>query len=254
MTKKEESKTIALLVSLPVVFALTTIFITYRNINIFLVSGLILVILEFIFWAKLTKKMPNIKQKLAYLMPMILILVGSIGISASTTLTREKIELIKDPERVSSCSINPVVACSPVINSQEASAFGSLPNPLIGIFSFGAFLVAGMSILAGGKFASWWWKFLWLGSALGLAFSLWLAYQTIYDIGALCIYCMVVWSITIPTFFYVSLYNFEQKHFKIPNKYLDIFEKNHMVPTILVYSALIIMIYFRFSDYWNTLI
>lgn len=242
-----------LLIAAPIIFSFLTIFYTYENINIFLLGGLILILFSFYIWNNLTKSKKNIKDKLSTILPYALILVGLIGLSAATTLTREKIELIKDPNYVTACSINPIVACSPVINSDQASAFG-IPNPILGIFGFTALAVAGFSILAGGKFISWWWRFLWLGCLLGFIFSFWLAYQTLYAIGALCIYCMVVWSICIPIFYYVSLYNFQQGHIKISKKYLNIFEKNHMLPSLLTYGLLIILIYFRFSDYWNTLI
>ena len=45
-----------------------------------------------------------------------------------------------------SCGL--VVSVTLVIGSEQASAFG-IPNPLLGIFGFGALIFAGMSLLAG---------------------------------------------------------------------------------------------------------
>ena len=40
-----------------------------------------------------------------------------------------------------------------------------------------------------------------------MVFVHWLIYQSVFVIGALCPYCMVVWAVTIPTFFYVTVHN-----------------------------------------------
>ena len=37
-----------------------------------------------------------------------------------------------------------------------------------------------------------------VGSGLGVVFVHWLAFQSLYRIGALCPWCMVVWSVVVP--------------------------------------------------------
>ena len=44
----------------------------------------------------------------------------------------------------------------------------------------------------------WYWAGLATGTLLGTAFVHWLIFQSLYRIGALCPYCMVVWAVTIP--------------------------------------------------------
>ncbi|EPR76964.1 Integral membrane protein [Leifsonia rubra CMS 76R] len=46
-----------------------------------------------------------------------------------------------------------------------------------------------------------------IGIAGAFAFCLWLAYQSIFDLATLCPWCMVVWSVTIPMFWAVTLRN-----------------------------------------------
>ncbi|GAA3013484.1 hypothetical protein GCM10020229_26000 [Kitasatospora albolonga] len=41
----------------------------------------------------------------------------------------------------------------------------------------------------------------------GIGFVTWLMTQTLYSIGALCPYCMVVWAAMIPLFWYTTLHN-----------------------------------------------
>ena len=44
----------------------------------------------------------------------------------------------------------------------------------------------------------WYWAGLAAGTLLGTVFVHWLIFQSLYRIGALCPYCMVVWAVTIP--------------------------------------------------------
>ena len=49
-------------------------------------------------------------------------------------------------------------------------------------------------------------RWIWIGLAAGrsVLFVHWLIVQTLYGIGALCPYCMVVWAVTIPLLVVVS--------------------------------------------------
>jgi uncharacterized membrane protein len=124
--------------------------------------------------------------------PYILIITAIVGLIASFVLTIEHINLIKDPNHHLSCSINPVLSCGPVMTSPTATVFG-FPNPLMGLISFGAQALLGLVLLAGARMKSWFWK-LWGIQVLGqVAFTLFLMQQSIFVIGAICIYCMAVW-------------------------------------------------------------
>ena len=76
------------------------------------------------------------------------LIAGVIGLTASATLLIEKIEMLKDPAYVPTCSINPVLSCGSVMLRPEASAFG-FPNPLIGIASFAVVIVTGVLAVSG---------------------------------------------------------------------------------------------------------
>ena len=67
-------------------------------------------------------------------------------------------------------------------------------------------VVVGVAILAGARFARWFW---WLFAArvtLAFVFVLWLISQSIFVLGTLCPWCMVTWVVTIPTFYAVTLH------------------------------------------------
>ena len=140
-----------------------------------------------------------------------LALAGSIGLFAAAILIIEKINLLENPKDALSCDLNPFVSCGNVINTDQASAFG-FPNPLMGVSGFAIVVTLGVLIAAGVKLPSFVRVGLWLGTLFGICFVTWLQFQSIYEIGSLCPYCMVVWSVMIPIFVLVSAWVLRSLH------------------------------------------
>ena len=90
------------------------------------------------------------------------------------------------------------------MDSPQAEAFG-FPNPLIGIAAFAVVVTAGAAILAGFTPPRWFRLGMQAGATFGVVFVHWLIAASLYDIHALCPYCMVVWAVTIPIFWYTTL-------------------------------------------------
>jgi len=190
------------------------------------------------------------------ILPYILLIGGIVGIFCSGMLTLEKIELLKHPATQLNCDLNPIVACGPVINKPQASAFG-FPNPFIGLVGFAVVATIGAGLLAGATFKRWFWLGLQLGATFGVGFITWLQFQSIFRIGALCPYCMVVWVVTIPIFWYSLLYNLRQKHIKLPKKYdsaVGFLQRHHVDILIVWYLLIIAVILQHFWFYWSTLV
>ncbi|MFV0460036.1 MAG: vitamin K epoxide reductase family protein [Actinomycetales bacterium] len=123
---------------------------------------------------------------------------GLIGLLASATLMIEKVELLIDPTFVPSCNINPILSCGSVMVTPQASVFG-FPNPVIGVATFPVVAATGLAVLAGARMRGWYWWGLLAGTLGGVVFIHWLAFQSIFVIGALCPYCMVAWVCTMAT-------------------------------------------------------
>lgn len=128
-----------------------------------------------------------------------LIVSGLIAWIASGILVLDRLALYKNPNHVTSCDINPWVSCGTVMKSWQAELLG-FPNPLIGIVGFAIIIAIGFALLAGAKFAKWFWISLQIGITLALGFIVWLISQALYDIQVLCLYCMIVWAVVIPLF------------------------------------------------------
>ena len=183
---------------------------------------------------------------------LLLTVGGAIGLLAAGVLLVEKIALIEDPDYVPTCSINPILSCGSVMTTDQAEAFG-FPNPIIGVAGFAVVLTTGVALLAGATFRRWYWLGLQAGVTFGVVFVHWLIFQSLYRIGALCPYCMVVWIVTIPIFLYVTLDNVRAG--RLPGggvtTVIDEYRSVVLTAWFLLIAALIAR---RFWDYWETLL
>jgi uncharacterized membrane protein len=137
---------------------------------------------------------------------LFLVITGAVAWIASGILVLERIALYKDPDYVTSCDFNPWVSCGTVMKSTQAALLG-FPNPFLGIVGFGIVITIGMALLAGARFARWYWVGVQVGVTLAMVFIVWLWSQALYEINALCPYCMVVWAMMIPMFLYTTARN-----------------------------------------------
>lgn len=178
------------------------------------------------------------------------LIAGVIGLLSSATLLVEKIELLKNPKFVPSCNLNPIVACGSVINTPQASVFGP-PNPLFGVIAFSVVVVTGVLAVAKVPLPRWYWIGMMIGTGLGVVFVHWLKYETLYEIGALCPYCMVVWAMTIPLFVVASSIALRPL---ASNPVAHWLYQWRWPLVVLWFVSVFLEILVRFWDYWSTLI
>lgn len=196
------------------------------------------------------------KRTLPQAIGILLVALGLIGFFASADLSIEKVALLQDPNYEPTCNISPILSCGSVMVTPQAAAFG-FPNPFIGVAGFAIVSTVGMAILAGATFRRWFWLGLQAGATFGVLFVTWLQYQSIFAIGALCPWCMVVWTVTIPIFWYVLLYNLRGGHIRLPGmwqRFADFGQRHHLDVLIGWYALIIIVILYKFWYYWSTLL
>jgi uncharacterized membrane protein len=133
------------------------------------------------------------------------IMAGVIGWWAAFELTLERLHLLANPNAIASCDFSPLVQCTKNLESWQGRVFG-FPNPILGLAGWVAPIVVGMAILAGAQFARWFWWLFMAGITFAFVFVIWLITQSIFVLGTLCPWCMVTWSVTIPTFYVVALH------------------------------------------------
>lgn len=182
------------------------------------------------------------------------IIFGIIGWVAAFTLTIERIEVAGNPNATLSCDISPFISCKSVMLTEQASLFG-FPNPLIGVTSFVAPILIGFAVLAGAKFANWFWNLYLVGNALGMVFVFWLFSQSAFVIEVLCPYCMVAWAGMIPLFWMnLGLVASQGSLGTKLQKAGEVIYSWNWVLTVATYAALTLTILFVFWSYWPTLL
>jgi uncharacterized membrane protein len=136
-----------------------------------------------------------------------LIVTGAVGLYGAFSLVLDEFAKYADPNKVLSCDVNPFISCSDVMASWQGHLFG-FPNPLLGVMGFVAPVAVGVLLLTGAVIRN---RGFWLafnaGVFLAWVFVTWLFTQTVWFIGALCPWCMLVWSMTIPMFWVFTCWN-----------------------------------------------
>lgn len=155
--------------------------------------------------------------RLAKVLPWLLIICGIIGIIASVAITVEKFDLLKNPNYRPICNLNPIISCGSVMESKQATVFGFM-NTYIGLLGFPVVVTIGMAMLAGAKFKRWFWLGMEIGLGLGILFAYWLVVQSVYNIRALCPYCLSVDVVLTVAFWYVTMYVLQQGFLKVPRQ------------------------------------
>lgn len=176
---------------------------------------------------------------------------GALSLFFAFALSLEKITLAENPDASLACDINPFVSCGNVILTPQASAFG-VPNPFLGLIGYAVVVTCAVLLLARVRLPRWFH----LGTLAGLAFAFgfihWLAFQSIFEIGSLCPYCMIVWAATAPVFFQLLGWTAQEGHLPVPPGVASVLVRLRWVFTILWYVAVAGVILVAFWDQWLT--
>ena len=110
--------------------------------------------------------------------------------------------LAKDPTASLSCDINAVISCGTVGASWQASLLG-FPNAFLGLIAEPVVITIAVASLGGVRFPRWFMNSAQVVYFIGLAFAFWLFYESYFEIGALCPWCLLVTITT--TLVFVSM-------------------------------------------------
>ena len=127
------------------------------------------------------------------------IVAGVLGWWASFSLFLNYTATLKDDSFVPSCDISSVVSCTQNYSSSYGSLFG-FSNTVIGLSLFTIPIVLGVLILGKVKLPSW----IYAGYSIGLLGAIvlisYLQFASFTELKTLCLYCLLIWSVTIPLF------------------------------------------------------
>ncbi|MFD6879661.1 MULTISPECIES: vitamin K epoxide reductase family protein [unclassified Streptomyces] len=169
---------------------------------------------------------------------LVLLIGGLLGALASGVLTHDRIRTLEDPLFTPGCNVNAVLSCGDVMNTWQGNLLG-FPNMLLGLAGFAALAALGAALAAGAVLPRPIWRAVWVGTAAGFAFTVWLIGQCLYVIGALCPWCVLVWAVVIPLFWYVT------RHLSRPGSPLRALP--HRLVPLTLYAVVAVLVLERFG-------
>lgn len=172
-----------------------------------------------------------------------MLVFGLAGLIASFVLSIDKIHVLENPNTVLSCSINLVLDCSRVMETWQSHVFG-FPNMFLGLMDYAIIVTIAVLGLSNVKFPRWFLITVNVGYLLGLIFSYWLFFQSVYAIQILCPWCLVVTFSTTMIFSAMTHYNLRNNTFgfsKKANNAIQMFIKKDY-HKLLVASWIVLMI------------
>ncbi len=184
---------------------------------------------------------------------LLLIVVGIVGLVASTVLTLDKIHVLKDPAYNPACNINPIFSCGSVMQTKQAEIAGA-PNTIVGLVAFPVLISVGAMMLFGARMNRRFWQLFQLAVIGGLGAVVYLFFQGVYRINALCIYCLSVWVVVLLLTWYTTLWNLENGHIVLPKRIAGFKAwalRHHIDVMLVVYLALIVAILNHFWYYFG---
>ena len=175
---------------------------------------------------------------------VVLVVAGLAGLIAAYNLSVDKVTAILSPGTSLNCNISLLVSCGKNLGSWQGSLLG-FPNPLIGLGGFAVVLVTGVAVLAGVRYVRWWWIAFAIGIMFAFAFVAFLILSSVYVLGTLCLWCALVWTVTIPTFWLTTLGSFTSGVFRVGPRATRFFASVYTwVPILtLVCYLLVLFIY-----------
>ncbi|MGN9792323.1 vitamin K epoxide reductase family protein [Streptomyces sp. OZ13] len=181
----------------------------------------------------------------------LLVITGAAGLLAAWVIMTDKIKLAEDPGFTPGCSLNPVVSCGSVMESDQATVFG-FPNPMLGLATYSVVIGIGMALLAGARFGRAYWLGLNAGCGFGVGFCTWLQYQSLYEINALCLWCSLAWVATIFMFWAVTAHNVRHRLLPAPAWLRGFLDEFGWVPPVLHTGVVGMLILTRWWDFWTS--
>ena len=145
-----------------------------------------------------------------------IMLVSSLAsLVASFVLSVEALTLAEDPTAELGCDINAVLSCGTVASSWQASVLG-FPNAFLGLIAEPVVITIAVAGLGGVRFPRWFMLGAQAVYTIGLGFAYWLFHQAMFDIGALCPWCLLITVATTLVFFEMTHVNIRDNNFYLP--------------------------------------
>ena len=145
-------------------------------------------------------------------------LVSSVlSLVASFVLSVDALRLAEDPNAALGCNINSVISCGTVAAAWQSQVLG-FPNAFLGLITEPVVITIAVAALAGVRFPRWFMLTAQVFYTIGLVFAYWLFHQAMFEIGALCPWCLLVTLATTLVFFEMTHINIRDNNLFLPRR------------------------------------
>ncbi|WP_435741930.1 vitamin K epoxide reductase family protein [Nocardioides sp. SYSU DS0663] len=145
-------------------------------------------------------------------------LVASVAsLVASFVLSVDAILLAEDPGADLGCNLNAVLSCGTVGSAWQSSVLG-FPNAFLGLVAEPVVITIAVASLGGVRFPAWFMTGAQVVYTIGLGFAYWLFHQAMFEIGALCPWCLLVTVATTLVFFELTHVNLRDGNLPLPRR------------------------------------
>lgn len=143
-----------------------------------------------------TAAAPRIKHKFTWIEMLI---SSIISLSASLVLSIDAWKLAGNPDTELGCNISATISCGKVAEAWQSTLLG-FPNAFLGLMAEPVVITLAVASLAGVVFPKVLIRAALYVYGIGFGFAYWLFYQSYFNIGALCPWCLTV-TVTTTTVF-----------------------------------------------------
>lgn len=152
-----------------------------------------------------------------------MLLSSAASLWASFVLSIEAVVLAGDPAADLGCNINAVISCGTVGSAWQSSLLG-FPNAFLGLIAEPVVITIAVASLGGVKFPRWFMFGAQIVYLIGFLFAYWLFHQAMFEIGALCPWCMLVTVATTLVWFEMTRINVLQDNLYLPRRVQSVLE------------------------------
>lgn len=138
-----------------------------------------------------------------------------LSLTASLVLSIDAVVLAANPDAVLSCDISAAISCGTVAQSWQASLLG-FPNAFLGLMAEPVVITIAVASLGGVRFPRWFMFSAQIVYFIGLVFAYWLFHQSLFAIGAMCPWCLLVTVSTTLVFTTLTHVNIRDGNLPLP--------------------------------------
>lgn len=140
-----------------------------------------------------------------------------LSLVASFVLSYDAVVLAANPTATLACDVNAVLSCGTVAQSWQAQLFG-FPNAFLGLVAEPVVITTAVAALGGTRFPRWFLLAAQCVYGLGVVFAYWLFTQSMFVIGALCPWCLLITVSTTLVFASLLHWNVLEDNLYLPRR------------------------------------